>query len=129
MIGARTRWADPSGLAAYIDQHGGPPLDARRWQPWLLDHPTAQVRHRERGCCIDLRECATPRGLLDQVAEVARSPWSTDADVDTLLRALSDVLPAPLRVPLVALDDDAVRRLAQQAATRCTPTPWRSTCP
>lgn len=106
----RRDWQRPEtvdDLVGIVETFGGPPLQPERWRPWILDRDP-QLRHRERGCCVDLRDCRTPTRALRAVQEVAASSWSTDRDVAALIRALVDVL----GVPLPTYDDDDAVPLA-----------------
>lgn len=101
-------------LIGCVETFGGPPLAPERWQPWVLDR-VPQLRHRERGVVVDLRDTRTPTRALRAVAEVAASPWSRDRDVAALLRALPDVLGT--RLPTLE-DDDAVALAVARAHAR-----------
>lgn len=121
MTALRTRYSDVGSLVAFIEEHGGPPCDPRRWQPWVLDHAQAQLRHRDLGCCVDLTDCLTPRGALLQVQTVARSTWAAERDVAGLLAALYDLLLTPyVEVPADDLASTIQRAMDRSADPRRT---------
>ena len=119
----RTAYGDPWELVEYIERTGGPPLDQRRWRPWILDNALLQLRHRTLGCVIDLRDACTPRAALTQVADVARSTWSSEHDVATLLLALDELLCTPRH----STSPDDLPDLVARAVARRTDTDWRTT--
>jgi hypothetical protein len=110
----RARYSHVESLVEFIEATGGPPCDVRRWQPWVLDHHQAQLRHREIGCCVNLADSLRPRDALGQVQEVARSTWATEAAVRGLLAALHDIAMQPfVAVPAHDLNDIVARAVAR----------------